>query len=96
MSSSVTLGVGQQVQVSATFAYANQGLAPDESIVWASDTPSVATVPSSGSLVQITAVAIGSANITATSGVLTNSIAVTVIAVAPAYLNLVLGSPTGP
>jgi uncharacterized protein YjdB len=96
MSQVITLGVGQQVPVAATFQDAAHQPAPDEPITWVSSSPSVASIPGSGAYVQITAVDVGTTTITATSGTLTSDIVVTVVPVYPAFMNLALGTPTGP
>lgn len=96
MPQNITLGVGQKVSVAATFQDGLHQPAPDQVIAWLSSAPLVATAPSSGAFVWITARAPGVTTITATSGLLVQEINVTVVSVFPSYLKLALGSPSWP
>ena len=71
--SSVELKVGETVRLSATVLPAD---AKDKTVTWSSSSPSVATVSPTG---DVTAVAAGSANITASAGGKSASCAVTVV-----------------
>ena len=71
--SSAELTVGETLRLSATVSPAD---ATDKSVTWSSSNSSVATVSPTG---EVTAVAVGSANITASAGGKSASCAVTVV-----------------
>ena len=76
----LTLAIGKSAQLSAALRDARGGALKDRDVTWSSSTPAIATVSASGS---VTAVAGGSATITAASEGITGSATVTVPA-APA------------
>jgi uncharacterized protein YjdB len=96
MPGSITLGVGQTVLITSTFRYPDNSLAPGEPEDWVSSNPAVATVAQEANISTITAISPGSASVSATWQTLTDSVAVTVVAVAPTSLRLTLGNPAGP
>lgn len=87
----VSLEIGQSAPVTATVRDANGNVLTDRTVNWSSATPAVATVGASGASVSVTAVAPGSAVITASVGTVTASVTVTVVST-PAALEVVAGN----
>ena len=95
----LSLTVGQTGPLTPTLKDANGNVLTGRTVTWSSDTPGVATVSTSG---VVTAVAAGTATITATSEGKSGTASVTVtlvpvasVTVAPTTLSLVVGQ-TGP
>lgn len=73
---SLTVG-GSRASVTATVAPSN---ATDKTVTWAIDKTTVATISASGSTVEVTPVAAGTSTLTATSGSISKTCAITVSA----------------
>ena len=84
---SATINEGSTQQLIATVYDQNGNALPNAVVEWESDDTAIATVDSSG---LVTAVAAGSATITATSGPLSDTCTVTVLGVDPFWDDVVL------
>ena len=73
---------GSKASVTATVAPSN---ATDKTVTWTIDKTSIATISASGSTVEVTPVAAGTATLTATSGSITKTCTITVSAAAPEW-----------
>ena len=84
-SSSISIAAGQTAQLSATASYSDSSTQPLSSATWTTSNSNVATVSSSG---LVTAVGVGTATITVSSGSISQTVSILVTPAALVQINL--------